>query len=97
MTARHSSSPFRTTNLNLATYLILQGFEYKLTLDRVTKMGQPIGAWVFQDGEDDSVHVRAEEYSSGHALVEPKAYSRVLVTTRKEVINFSDKADEPSN
>jgi len=89
------SKPYRTTNLNLATYLILQGLEYELVFDRVTKSNAPIGAWVF--APNDSTDKYVKDYNDGEALVEPKAYSRVLVTTRKEVIRFAEEADGPSH
>lgn len=86
----------RTTDLALATYLILQGHEYEMEFDRSDRHGANISAWVFNHRVEE-VRSSIQEYREGSALVEPASFSRVLVTSRKEIIEFSEQLDAPSH
>lgn len=75
-----------TTNLTMATYLIINGVKPELVRQGETGRGHPIGAWVFTDSE--RVGDLVEEFEDGRAKVEPQVFHRELTRTRRGLLDF---------
>jgi len=76
----------KTTDLTLASYLSLEGFEYDLVSDGQLPNGQPAGAWMFDP--HPKLTGTIEEFRNNNAEVEPQAFHRMLSRTRKELFKF---------
>ncbi len=89
MTSR-SNQLQRTTDLAMATYLIMQG--HTASMEQVSEaIGQerpnhPQGAWVFDATPELAEQVEA--FNEGEARVEPSAFQAQLNTTRRAMFKF---------
>lgn len=84
-TSRSSRPEVRTTDLTLASFLILKGHSPEMRKQGETESGWPIGAWVFKGGEELQGHVNL--YSQGHAKVEPLAFHKTIKNVRRKMYN----------
>lgn len=76
-----------TTNLTLATFLVLEGFTPTLQRQRgQVKAGHPQGAWVFR--ETPTLLELVDAFHAGEATVEPDAFQKQLNTTRREMFDY---------
>lgn len=93
-----SPSSLKTTNLTLATYLIINGYEPTLVGDGESGQGKAIGAWEFSDLDEmeagETLDVLVKEYSNGAARVEPRKFHDCLTTTRRSLFRFLDEGGE---
>jgi len=73
----------QTTDLTLATYLIVEGCEPRLVRDGTERMpnGDPKVGWQFRKSE--TIESLIDEYKSDEALVEPQAFHKTLSATRR--------------
>ena len=76
---------YLTTDMTLATYLIMKKYTYNLVRHGKSKSGYPIGAWVFPNG--DQLKADISLYDQGLAKVDPKSFHRSLTTTRRELFS----------
>lgn len=89
MATSRSEQLLRTTDLTLATYLIMEGFTpdgMQVVNQRQVRPGHPQGAWVFT--ETQTLRDVVEEFNDGNAQVEPNAFQEKLNQTRREMFNF---------
>jgi hypothetical protein len=85
MAETRSKNPFQTTNLPLATFLIMEGHEPTLvTRDgEEVRPGHPQGAWQFVDSPQ--LQQLVNEFSSGDAAVDPATFRDALNATRRNM------------
>lgn len=77
----------RTTDLLLASFLYLKGYEPDLSAadgDEVRE-GHPQGAWEF---EGDGADLWATEFEKGQAKVEPRQFYATVKRMRREMFKF---------
>jgi len=79
--SRSNKREVRTTDLTLATYLIMKGHEPEMVKQGETETGWPIGAWVFHGGASLEGHINT--YTEGHAQVEPLKFHKAIKSARR--------------
>ena len=77
---------FRTSDLALATYLIMNGLDYELAEDHESE--DPTCVWVFQVAIDPRSTKLIKDYHSRTARVEPNRFVRIWGLTRSEMLKF---------
>lgn len=80
------SKEFRTTDLNLAAFLIHEGLEAENFRKGETKGGHPIGGWLFQD--EQRVQKLVMEYNEDRGYVNPKTFHQTLSKVRGDMYSF---------
>lgn len=88
MAASRSEPRRRTTDLALATYLTLEGFDLEMVQvdGEEVKPGQPQGAWECRD--TGTLRDLVAEFENGEALVDPKEFQECLNATRRAMFKF---------
>lgn len=89
MATSRSEKLLRTTDLTLATYLIMEGFTpdgMQVVGQQQAKVDHPQGAWVFT--ETQTLRDLVEEFNDGNAMVEPNAFQEKLNETRRSMFQF---------
>ena len=77
---------FRTTDLGLAAYLDLVGFDYQ----RLEKRGPKKVVWVFDRNE--ALEAEVDAFQNRDAEVEPIAFQGRLTDVRRHMFEFLDAA-----
>jgi hypothetical protein len=90
-TVSPSREPVETTDLTKAAYLIAIGHVPELFRAGVAESGQPLGGWRFPCR--DGIGRDAREFDNGSSAVEPRAFYRSVVKTRRELFKFLDIGD----
>ena len=78
---------FRTPNMWLAAYLLLEGFRH---LDIVMADGNQHAEFVFEGG--DEIDQAVDEFEIGTAVVEPRGYMKSVSFARKRLRNRMESA-----
>src|SRR5262245_26193075 len=89
ITTRGGESWFRTTDLGLATVLIIEGHDpelVQLETSATAAKGHPKGAWEFPANDDLEKIVKS--FSARECCVEPVAFQHQLRLTRQELFAF---------
>ncbi len=84
--SRMNPSRFTTTDLCLATFLIMEGCEAVMYKSGERQNGYPIGGWEFDNG--DAIKQSVLEFKAGSSRVEPKAFHDRLNKCREEMFDF---------
>lgn len=75
------TEPFKTADMALAAYLILEGFRHS-AVELVHGSGRQ-AEFVFEDGAD--IRGAIDEYELGHGSVEPRDFTRKLAFVRNRM------------
>jgi len=85
--SKHGETLMRTTDLTLAAYLQVKGYEPDLVdLGEEVKAGQPQGAWEFD--ETPALRALVDAFNAHEASVEPQALHTMINRTRRELFAF---------
>jgi len=88
MATSHSEERIlRTSDLTLASFLIVEGFTSELSEDgEEVKTDHPKGSWEFV--ETPTLFRTVQEFNNGEATVEPRAFHKAVNQTRKDMFEF---------
>ncbi len=86
MASRSNTDMIQTTDMTLATYLIVEGCDAMLVKDESERMpgGDPKAAWQFR--RSDTILGLIDEYEASEALVEPQAFHKTLSAIRRSAM-----------
>lgn len=79
-------SKFSTTDLTLATFLLVQGNVAEKVKQGERGNGYPIGAWEFDNS--DEIKQLILDFKAGRGKVEPKEFHDCLNKCREEMFDF---------
>jgi hypothetical protein len=86
MPEMNPSESIRITDLTLAAYLCLSGFEPTLSENGQSHKGVKLGAWEFDSTA--GVRQRIEYFEAGHGKVEPRKFHQALTRTRRSMLEY---------
>lgn len=89
MSPSEEGEGYRTSNLTLATYLVMGGHSYSIESAGTNKRGQPIAAWLFEHSA--ALVTAVKEFDCYEARVEPRRFHNQMSQTRREVIDYLDQ------
>lgn len=82
----HSKQTVRTSDLTLATFLTIRGYEPRMVRGRTRNGGRPICFFDFD--ETDEVSALVQEFEEGRACIEPRRFYATLKETRRSAFSY---------